>query len=438
MDRVKIQEKAEKFVRDIILKRYGVFKLYWDKEVDDFCVEGRDPRKIRIPKFGKNVRELKFIIDYLEMSYAGVEEYFGEEKAKDVFIGKDKSEELKTRKQNFIIREVWTNDYVVWSCGSSILRKEKNPYWSEEKGERYFDQPTKPFVIKSLFELDESIIGNTDYVSQMISIQDNVNTRKRQIEDVSNKVANPNLAIDSDVMSEEQAQNITNEPGQILYGKDAANPTKLSFINPGTLPQYVFEDLNESRSSFDNIWGLHSTTRGEREGRETFKGRQLLRQADLGRIDLISRQLERALTEIAEWMTHFMKLYYSEEKMFSILGDDGIRWIKISRDTIPDVKIIIKTGSTLPKDEVGIADKALTLAQMGMIGVKTLYKMLKVPDIDSAIEDFIQTKSGAMFQQAQQGATPQVPAPTPQEGLPQTPQPPIPTAEGSTMNLPQM
>jgi hypothetical protein len=57
--------------------------------------------------------------------------------------------------------------------------------------------------------------------------------------------------------------------------------------------------------------------------------------------------------------------------------------------------------------------------------------MLKVPDIDSAIEDFIQTKSGAIFQQAQQTVQPQAP----------TPQAPVPTTTpevGQTTNLPQM
>ena len=209
MERLNIQAKAEQFLRDMIIKRYGVFKINWDSDDVDLIV--RDPRKIRIPKFGRTIRDLAFIIEELEMSYGQLVEKFDKTKAEKVReenpnVGVDDTEEDKNRKATFTILEVWTNDFVAWKAGSIILDKKPNPFFNfDGKKKNYFDTPKKPYVIKSLFETDESMIGDTDYIQQMISIQDNINTRKRQIEDVVAKVANTPLLIDSDTMSEEQA-----------------------------------------------------------------------------------------------------------------------------------------------------------------------------------------------------------------------------------------
>jgi len=421
MERLNIQAKAEQFIRDMIIKRYGVFKINWDSDDVDLIV--RDPRKIRIPKFGRTNRDLAFLIEELEMSYNQLVDKFDKAKAEKVREENPISDdtEEKNRKATFTILEVWTNDFVAWKAGSIILDKKPNPFFNfDGKKKNYFDTPKKPYVIKSLFETDESMIGDTDYIQQMISIQDNINTRKRQIEDVVAKVANTPLLIDSDTMSEEQAANITNEPGLIIYGKNAADGTKIRFEQPGQLPNDVFLDLEGSRSSFDNIWGIHSTTRGEREGKETLGGRQLLKAADLGRIDLIARQLERALDEVAGWFAQLIKLFYTEEKSFSIAGEDGTIFINnfTGERVASNVKLRVMAGSTLPKDEITQRQEAIELWQLKAIGVRTLYKRLKMSNVQAAVDDFIETQSGAIMQPKGVGQQPDL-----GQGIPS--QPPV-------------
>ncbi|MDZ4231920.1 MAG: hypothetical protein U1C72_01560, partial [Candidatus Pacearchaeota archaeon] len=340
-----------------------------------------------------------FIIEDLEMSRKQMVSFFGEEKTENTWSDISAN---KLRKATFLVKEVWTNEMVVWKAGAKILKKEKNQnYDFEDDDKNFFAEPKKPYVIKSLFETEDSIIGETDYVQQVLPIQDNINKRKRQIENIVAKVSNPILLIDDQVMSEERASSITNEEGLILYGKDAANGTKVRFESPGQAPAQLFEDVESSRREFDNIWGTHSTTRGEREGRETLGGRQLLKAADLGRIDLVARQLERSLDEVAEYWTQLIKMFYDEDKTFSILGEDGVRFIKnfSGKKIGKGVKPQVVTGSTLPKDEMFIHEEARLLWQLKGIGVKTFYKMLKLPNINEAIEDYVQTQSGAIFQQ---------------------------------------
>lgn len=402
LERVSFQEKAEQFLRDMIVKRYGVFKVLWDTETDDVGLRLVDPRRVRVPRHGRTVDDLAWILEELEMSYPRAVEFFGEEAAKKLLASGKKDSETKIRKRTFTVTEAWTNEFVAWVSGNIVLKKQKNPFFDFKNLERnFFLSARKPYIIKSVFTTEEGIIGETDYIQQTIPIQDNINIRKRQTENIIGKVSNPPLLIDSDVMTEEQAANITNEEGIIIYGKGAADGTKIRFETPGQVSNALFQDLEFSRAQFDNIWGIHSTTRGEREGRETLGGRMLLKQADLGRIDGVSRQLERAIDEIAEWWTQLIKLFYTEERSFSILGEDGLRFIKaFTGDNVsPDVRPMVTTGSTLPKDEIALRQEALELWQLKGVGIKTLYKRLKMPNIGEAIDDYIQTQSGAILQQ---------------------------------------
>lgn len=395
-----IQELAERWLRDMLVKRYSVFKVYWDKEKDDVDIKVIDPRRVKFPRYGKNVYDLAFVMEDLEMSYQQLVDFFGEATANKVKEQKQESD-TKVRKKTYSVSEIWTNEFVVWKAGNEILKKEDNIYFKQ--GEGFFNYPKKPYIIKSLFETEDSIIGDTDYIQQVKTIQDNINTRKRQIENITGKVSNPNLLIDSDVMSEEQAANISNEEGLIIYGKDAASGTKIRYEAPGQVSQALFQDLQFSRTEFDNIWGVHSTTRGERQGKETLGGRQILREADLGRIDAVARTLERALDEIAEYWTQLISLFYTEEKSFTIMGEDGARFVKnFTGNKVGKVKPMVKSGSTLKEDEFTIKQSAIMLWQSKAIGIRTLYKMLKLPDMNGALEDYVQTQSGAILGSAGQ------------------------------------
>jgi len=420
LDRVGIQSISERFLRDMLTKRYGVMKACWDFRNDDVGVKYVDARRLRFPKFGTTIDELAFVIEDMEMSYDRVVEYFGEEKAKELLksVKQEDKSDKKYRKATYLIQEVWTNDYVCWKTGHIILDKKPNPYYDfKNLKKNFFNAPKKPYIIKSLFETDESIIGDTDYIQQCLSLQDNINTRKRQIEDITNKVGNPYLLIDSDTMSEEEAANITNEPGAIIYGRDAASGTKIRFETPGQVPAYMFSDLEFSIKDFDNIFGIHSTTRGEREGKETLGGRQILREADMGRIDQVARQFERALDDLANYWIQLMKLFYTDKQSFSILGEDGVRFVTdFTGEKIGNVKPLVRMGSTLKEDEASIKQNAIILWQNKAIGLKTLYKMLRIPNMQEAMNDFIETQSGQILRPAQPVQEP-VGQPQPQEAV---------------------
>jgi hypothetical protein len=82
---------------------------------------------------------------------------------------------------------------------------------------------------------------------------------------------------------------------------------------------------------------------------------------------------------------------------------------------VTKIRLVVKPGSTLPKDELTIHQEAKELWQLGAIGLKTFYKMLKLPNIDEAVQDFVELKTGAIFQGGAPVA-PQQPTMTPEMG----------------------
>ncbi|MFA5037938.1 MAG: hypothetical protein WC479_12275, partial [Candidatus Izemoplasmatales bacterium] len=75
--------------------------------------------------------------------------------------------------------------------------------------------------------------------------------------------------------------------------------------------------------------------------------------------------------------------------------------------------------STLKEDEASIKQNAIILWQNKAIGLRTLYKMLRIPNMQEAMNDFIETQSGQILRPSQPVQEP-VGQPQPQEGIPMT------------------
>jgi len=202
-ERVGLRDKLERYTRNLIVKRVGIFKLVWDERSDDFDVKVINPVKARIPRKGSCVDELPYILEEVEMTYDSLEDFFGKDNAEK--IKNSNGEQTETSDQNkkltYTVWEATTDAWTAWYCKGEILKKENNPFYDvEDDSKNFFKHSKKNYVIASLFPLDDYLIGDTDLIVQTIPIQDNINKRKRQIEDLCARVANPPLLIDSDTM----------------------------------------------------------------------------------------------------------------------------------------------------------------------------------------------------------------------------------------------
>jgi hypothetical protein len=440
-----VRDKLREAIRYMLLYRLFCIKVYWDETIDDVNLKAIKPQRIWVPPYGLTTDELPYIIEKIDMTFEEIEYYFGKDVLKNIGeMAQNPDDEKSIIERVRTIWEVWTDDMVVWKYGNLILKKQPNPYWDwegtqgdNEEALRFFNHfasTKKPYIIRSPFSLGNCIIGDTDLIQQGIPLADIINTHVRQITNCANKTGNPRLLIDSSVMSQEEAGQITNAPGQILMGDGIADQNKFRYEDVKPLPNYIFENMVHAERELDNIMGTHSTTRGERSEPETLGGRLLLKQQDYGRIGDIVGILESAVTEIGNWFVQLFKLYYDKTMTVKLFGENGIKFVSLTRDQIEDgLEIIIKAGSTLPTDEISKHNEALQLWQMGVLDPITLYERLKFPNPDETAQRLVMWLTGQLV--------PGQPLPGSQPGQPATEgtrQPGVSGAEGTDIAKSQL
>ena len=406
-DEIQVSQKLEDASRSALNYRFGVLKAEWDPNTDKPTLKFVRSQRIRLPNYGgRFVKQLPYVIEKIDMTYQEIKDFFGEEKAKELasMSAPDGTSEpdMDVNKRIWTINEVWTDWWRAWKYENKILKKEKNPYWNFDNVEKnHLSRPSKPYFLIAPFSLGKSPVPETCLVEQAMPIQDALNVVARIIINHGNKTGNGAWLIDSNTMTKEEADQIRNEPGIIIYGKDVANPNMVRRDAPPPLPAYLQNLWDSLNASLDNLFGVHSTTRGERQGKETARGRILLKNADLGRLDYIVREIDRAVQDIGNYFVQMMKMYYTDPRKIKYRGAaqgiEGIEEDTISSLDVEDgVEILVKAGSTLPKDEVSEADQALRLWELGAIDPISLYEKLQFKNPEQSAERLMKWKMGTL------------------------------------------
>ncbi len=403
-DKSKVKGKFQMIARHLLLYRIGILKYRYDTETDEIVTESVRPQNIIVDKFGD------FVAEYLEESISDILEKFPEKIDEIVKIFNLKAKKDKkgnydpttldnkalATKVKYI--EFWTDEYVCWKYKGLILKKLKNPNFDykgvekavmDEKGEQintelyfynFFERPKKPYIFYNCFNLGKTIWDDVTLVEQILPLQDAVNKRQRQIDD--NSSDNGVLIGSGDYVTKEELSKYTGDPQDKLWVEHGNPNEAISRLAAKQMPNFISDYLQQIHTAVDNVAGVHSTTRGERQGRETMGGRQLLKEADFGRIDLIVRGLEEVADELYKAWVHMMKVYYTQDHYARIIGKDGaMQVIQFSRDSIEHgIEISVKEGSTLPVDKVSQRQEAIDLAQLGQIDPITLFEKLEWPN----------------------------------------------------------
>lgn len=414
-----IQEKLEDITRDMLLNRFGVLKYEWDFNKDDIDVKKIDPRLILIPRLRVKPDKLPYVIEIQEYSKEEMEENFPKiniddlnKKSKGIDTGET------TDNEDYQVFETWTDKMVVWISSSQVLKKEVNPYfdfkgqnkkiWKDNKWKKelkfynHLNEPEKPFVFFTTFNISDGPVASTSLVEIGIPIQDAINSQKRSIINNLKQMGNSKTLVDSDAMTEEEADNITNEPGLTLRGKNIASENKIRFESGTPIPQAHFANLQHSEAVFDNIMGIHSSTRGAAQA-ATLGQDIISRQQDYTRIDTITRVLNRGISKLANGLTQLMKMFYTEVHTIKLLGEESaVEFVKLNQEDIENhVEIIVKSGMNLPMDEVSLRTEAVQLWQLGALSLTTLFKRLKFENPEKEAQAVLMWKQGQLDMETQ-------------------------------------
>lgn len=402
-----IQALLEDVVRDICLKRFAVIKWFWDSETDNIGIKVIDPRLILIPKMRLPPDDLPYVMEVQNYTKDELTEAFPdikiEEFAKEAKINVGTTtDEVKT----YQVLEVVSNETTVWYCSGKILDKIDNPYYDfsgedvedvirkvDKKGQtkltrvkskRFFnhlDKPTKNFIFFAPFRTGEAPVAPTSLAEVSIPVQDDINTQKRQIVNNLVKMGNGQVLVDKGAIEDELLDNITNEPGLKIVGDGVASENRVR-REPGiALPASHFSNLMDSSQAFDNLFGVHPSTRGQ-GGENTLGGAVLSRNQDLSRVDTITRVLNRGVARLADGVVQLMKMFWTDKKIFRYLDrEDAMQFLSFVRDDIEDgVVINVKSGNAFPLDPVSKSNRAIQMWQLQAIDPVTFYEQLGFPN----------------------------------------------------------
>ena len=419
-----VQKKLEETTRHLLLYRFGVLKWGWDVVKDDLEIKVIDPRLILMPKLRCDPHDLPYKIELQEYTPEEVENYFpGKdfEKLRTNVTVMDKGEKDAESKKTFQVFEVWTKDYVCWYSNGEILDKKVNPYFDYEgadtlegkKFNNFLDDPRDPYIFFTTFNVGDEPIGSISLVESVMDIQDEINVQKRQIIDNLRMMGNGQWLMDKSAMSKEEADNITNEPGLVLMGEGLVSENKARKEPALPLPNSHFANLQDSKVAFDNIFGLHSATRGAAASKTL--GQDIMnRQQDLTRIDLITRVLNRGVQRLAEGLVQLMKLFYTESHVFKYLtAEDTVEFVNLNSGEIEEgTQIIVKSGRNPEYDRQQLGTMAIQLYQLGALAPGDLYRLLEMPNPEQMEQNLLKFKMGqlsmetqAEIQKVQAGAT---------------------------------
>ena len=399
-----VKEVIRMGLRNLYFGRLIVVKPFWNRAINDFDVKVIDPRKIRFGKYAKNEEESEFAIEEVDDNLVAVIARFPDKKDELMEdFGIESEEELYIRNPDITYKEAWISDYVIFKYKNIILGTMKNPYWdwdglliTEEEEQKmqgligedkrfmmqeirqeqasrkgsfnvgqdlnteisyneyffnYFDTPRKPYIFATIFNNKDKPIGRTDMIQLSKTLQRSIDKRKMDIGENAS-LANGQVKVDSSVMTKNDAQKLRFEARGVIYGKGVKDGVTRE--TGESLPQIVFDDMQDSRNEIDNIMAASSAFKGDREGQETKGGRLALIEQSFLRLNELVQVIDYVHENLFAWFYQLAKLNYTEPHYAKWMGQEqATENIEIQQDDFQDgSEIRVISGKSLPEDKV--------------------------------------------------------------------------------------
>lgn len=213
----------------------------------------------------------------------------------------------------------------------------------------HFDRPRKPYIFATIFNNENSPIGQTDMITQAAPLQENIDETKRDITQNA-KLVNGIIKVDSTVMDKADAQRMRFETEGIIWGKGAVAGVQRE-TGPA-LPAFVVENMQDSRREIDDIMAASSAFKGIREGQETRGGRLALIDQSFLRLNELVQVIDYVNYELFNWFYQLAKVRYTEHHYAKSMGKAAaIELITLVQDDFQDgSEVRIIAGKTLPED----------------------------------------------------------------------------------------
>ena len=406
-DQLVLRRKLALMVRQWSIYHLGVLKYGWNKQVNDVTI---DNRKIQDFIFDPNgyVDAYGDFIGYLgeriKLTAEKLIELFPNKKAQ---ITESVEGKLGTEVK---YTEWWSADdsYTFITYKEIVLDKYKNPYFKypepilsptgepmegmETEARNHFAVPKKPYVFLSVFSLQEQPHDITSLVEQNIPNQNRIRRRTEQI-DYNTNSANNAYAFSADNFNEEtakQAAAARAKGNPILVPSGKPMGEAIMPLNAQDLPRTVFNELEIAKTDLRQSWGILGMTTQPANEDMTARGMILNNQNDSTRIGGgIGQAIEQVADNVFNSLTQMYYVFYDDQHFAAVMGTaKSLEYVTLSNSmlTVP-LLVSVSPDSLRPRDQITESNLAQTLFDKGVIGPKTLLKMLAFPSPEDAAAD---------------------------------------------------
>lgn len=386
-----LQYQLRQGLRILFSQSFVAFKYFYDPLSGEIDFRLMPRGTLSFPKSARTPEDSPFFIEYVTETFGQIISKFPEkEEALRQELG-DRGDLTEDTEITYI--EYWENNFCAWTYRNLVLGTYKNPNWNySDPTFNHFKKPQKPYLILNYLNWGESIADPKSLISFVQKLQDSINKRKRQIE-LNADLANGKLIASGDVMNKEDFDKITNSPKEKIFIPKGNPNDAIKFFTGRAFDPGIMNDMTHSENTIDNMLGTHSTTRGERSGQETAKGREILKDSDTGRLDLLQRNIERFAQQVYNAAIQMMYVYYNEAHPIHFLDDSNMgqraatekdkeNYLINSEFRDLTIRCRVEPGSTTMKDKSVERAELVDLYQMKAISTKDLLEGLEYPNAD--------------------------------------------------------
>lgn len=411
-DKFEFKDIAAKVVNDSGLSYIGCVKLEFDPdcgEYGDIVPKLIDPENLTVDNhtpYGGNPR----LIDYKSpMSASEMIHRWPDKKEKILEVASLSTENGKPDLDVLLILgESWFTYYdskfepqegVVYYCDNLILEKSKNPNFSYvDDSLNIIKTPPKPFIFCNISSDGRLLIDKTNPVEQGRIMQDFLNLAGRHSLESSLR-SNPTIVVNGDTLNEDDAVSadklatrsvitLTNVP----QGSNASQQfgvVPAAVVSPELLAQK--QDLRTQVLAMIGAPDVITGTGDSGDTAPTLGQSQIKKDQAQGRLDLMTRSIDKFYTDYYRLLAHMMSIWYTKKHSFTSSSNSGYKRIFISRGMIDTkVEIHVEGGSTLPINKAEQQAIAETLLDNKAIALLDYYKISGIQDPQELYDNYIQ------------------------------------------------
>lgn len=416
--KVELQRLLESSVKNALNKRLGLIYFQFDPNYGkngEIIPVALNPEEVVIDKNAKMGEDPDFICRMVKMSVNEICNRWPEKKKQiyeEAGIVRGTSKQLD---QIMVIREVWLTFYdknyephqgLVYYFQNLVLEKSRNPHYIYSRNEKNFiDLPKKPFIPLNFDNDGQHWVDYTSAVEQASKVQIILNKRGRQLMEVADK-ANGIMVIDTKSgMSKDDVQDLTDDPNQriVISPPPGVRAQDVIFrLPPPEIPQFLFNDKVDQRTTIHAIMGTPSEFTGSADGdqnEETLGQSMMKKNQAAGRQDLYVRAIDRFMNAYFQYLVQMMVVWYTDRHFFVFNGGDGeFDYVTMHRDLVDKGMVVsVKSGTSLAFDNHRQEAVVLQLLKMGAsISLLDAYKLLHLQNPQKLYDNWAKQKVDPM------------------------------------------